>query len=115
MPRSEPSLPAKLYFKIGEVSALAGVKPHVLRYWETEFPALQPIKTRSAHRLYRKQDVGLILEIRKLLHEQGYTIAGARKKIQEGALGRSRSEEDRLRKSLLEIYRGLKRLQASLR
>jgi DNA-binding transcriptional MerR regulator len=72
-------LPDKLYFKIGEVAAIVGVKPYVLRYWESEFNIVKPAKTRSKHRLYRRRDVETLLEIKRLLHEQRFTIAGARK------------------------------------
>lgn len=78
-----PEIPDKLYFKIGEVSKLAGVAAHVLRYWESEFPAIRP-KRANQQRLYRRVDVELILSIRTLLHEQGYTIAGARKFLETG-------------------------------
>ena len=74
-------IPDKLYFKIGEVSKLANVAPHVLRYWESEFPAIKPKRAGSKQRLYRRKDVDLILTIKNLLHQQGYTIAGARKLI----------------------------------
>ena len=79
-------LPDKLFFKIGEVADIVGVKPHALRYWETEFPALRPKKTRGAHRQYSRKDVELAMLIRQLLHDEGYTIPGARKRIKE--LGR---------------------------
>ncbi|MFN8627151.1 MAG: MerR family transcriptional regulator [Candidatus Binatia bacterium] len=72
-------LPDKLYFKIGEVAAIVGVKPYVLRYWESEFNVVKPAKTRSKHRLYRRRDVEILLEIKRLLHEQRFTIEGARK------------------------------------
>ncbi len=76
-------IPDKLYFKIGEVSKFTDVKSHVLRYWETEFSAIRPNKSRSNQRLYRKQDVELILYLKDLLYNQGFTIAGARKKLRE--------------------------------
>ena len=79
-----PRLPDKLYFKIGEASRIVGVKPYVLRYWETEFDLLKPGKAPSRHRLYRKKDVELLLEIKRLLYAEGYTIEGARKKLREG-------------------------------
>jgi DNA-binding transcriptional MerR regulator len=72
-------LPDKLYFRIGEVSRLTGVKAYVLRFWETEFPGLGPRKTGSGHRLYRRKDVELVLEIKHLLYEKRFTIEGARK------------------------------------
>ncbi len=78
-------IPDKLYFKIGEVAELAGVKPHVLRYWETEFGAFRPGKSRSQQRKYTRKDVELVLRLKDLLHNQGYTIAGARKKLREDA------------------------------
>jgi len=74
-------VPDKLYFKIGEVARIAGVKPYVVRYWESEFGALRPEKSRSGQRLYRRQDVQKLLDIKRLLHQEGYTIAGARKRL----------------------------------
>jgi DNA-binding transcriptional MerR regulator len=76
-------LPNKLYFRIGEVAKILGVKPYVLRYWETEFSVLKPGKTPSRHRLYRRRDVETLLEIKRLLYEEGFTIAGAKKRIKE--------------------------------
>lgn len=75
--------PDKIYFKIGEVARLTGVKPFVLRFWETEFRAIQPVKSRSRQRLYRKRDVELILKVKELLYEQRFTIEGARKRIHD--------------------------------
>jgi DNA-binding transcriptional MerR regulator len=79
-----PEIPDKLYFKIGEVSKLAGVATHVLRYWEAEFPIVCPKRANSHQRLYRRVDVEMIFTIKTLLHEQGYTIAGARKFLESG-------------------------------
>lgn len=79
-----PEIPDKLYFKIGEVSRLAGVAAHVLRYWESEFPSISPQRANSQQRLYRRVDVETVLAIKTLLHEQGYTIAGARKFLASG-------------------------------
>jgi DNA-binding transcriptional MerR regulator len=76
-------IPDKLYFKIGEVAKFTGLKTHVLRYWETEFSAIRPNKSRSNQRLYRRQDIDLILRLKDLLYNQGFTIAGARKKLRE--------------------------------
>ena len=73
-----PIIPNKLYFRIGEVSKLIGVEPYVLRYWESEFKMVNPSKSRSRQRLYRKADVELIFKIKELLYEEGYTIKGAR-------------------------------------
>src|ERR1700730_10833801 len=72
-------IPDKLYFRIGEVARLAGIKPYVLRFWETEFPALDPKESGAGHRLYRRKEVQLVLEIKRLLYEKRYTIEGARK------------------------------------
>ncbi len=76
-------IPDKLYFKIGEVSALLDVQPYVLRYWETEFDILTPNKAPSRHRLYRREDIELLLEIKRLLYTEGYTIEGARNKLKQ--------------------------------
>ncbi|OQX19343.1 MAG: hypothetical protein BWK76_04980 [Desulfobulbaceae bacterium A2] len=74
-------IPDKVYFKIGEVSDLVGVDAHVLRYWESEFRQVRPQRARSNQRLYRQQDVQFLLRIRQLLHEEGYTIEGARRRL----------------------------------
>ena len=76
-----PAIPGKRYFTIGEVSDLCGVKPHVLRYWEQEFPTLKPLKRRGNRRYYQRQDVILIRQIRSLLYEHGFTIGGARQRL----------------------------------
>jgi DNA-binding transcriptional MerR regulator len=86
----QTALPNKLYFRIGEVAKLVGVKPYVLRYWETEFTILRPGKTPSHHRLYRRRDVETLLEIKKLLYEDGFTIAGAKKKLRDSEMGGAR-------------------------
>ncbi len=80
-PDPAPVIPDRLYFRIGEVSRLVGVKPYVLRYWESEFPALAPKKSSSGQRLYRRRDVELLLEIKRLLYEKRYTLEGARKHL----------------------------------
>lgn len=92
-----PSIPAKRYFTIGEVSELCGVKPHVLRYWEQEFTQLKPLKRRGNRRYYQHHEVLLIRRIRELLYEQGFTISGARNRLDEAkpnhtALRRPRHE-----------------------
>ena len=76
-----PTIPGKRYFTIGEVSELCGVKAHVLRYWEQEFPQLSPVKRRGNRRYYQRQDVLTIRQIRSLLYDQGYTIGGAKQKL----------------------------------
>src|SRR5258706_5577112 len=76
---SMQEIPDKLYFRIGDVARLAGIKPYVLRFWETEFPSLGPKKSGTGHRLYRRKDVELVFEIKRLLYEKRFTIEGARK------------------------------------
>lgn len=76
-----PAIPGKRYFTIGEVSDLCGVKPHVLRYWEQEFPQLKPVKRRGNRRYYQRQDVIVVRQIRSLLYDQGFTIGGARQRL----------------------------------
>ncbi len=80
-------IPDKLYFRIGEVSRLTATKTYVLRYWETEFPTLKPVKSRSGHRLYRRQDLETVVEIKRLLYEKGFTIEGARKQLAGSSAG----------------------------
>jgi DNA-binding transcriptional MerR regulator len=75
------AIPDKLFFKIGEVCEICGVQPHVLRYWETEFPQLAPQKNRAGQRVYRRRDVEMVLHIKQLLKDEGYTIAGAKKRL----------------------------------
>lgn len=81
MPQPAPVIPDKLFFKIGEVCDLVGVQAHVLRYWETEFPMLQPQKNRARQRTYRRKDVEMALRIKELLYDEGFTIAGAKRKL----------------------------------
>jgi DNA-binding transcriptional MerR regulator len=83
MEKALPAIPAKRYFTIGEVSELCGVKPHVLRYWEQEFTQLRPMKRRGNRRYYQHHEVLMIRRIRDLLYDQGFTISGARNKLQE--------------------------------
>lgn len=81
---SEPMIVSeRLYYRIGEVSRITGLKPHVLRYWESEFRVIKPYKSGSLQRLYRRKDLDLILKIKRLLYEEGFTIAGAKKKIRD--------------------------------
>jgi DNA-binding transcriptional MerR regulator len=102
-----PPIPAKRYFTIGEVSELCGVKPHVLRYWEQEFTQLKPVKRRGNRRYYQHHEVLLIRRIRELLYEQGFTISGARNKL-DGHLHEDQSEiaED------IEISMGAEEIEA---
>lgn len=89
-----PPIPAKRYFTIGEVSELCGVKPHVLRYWEQEFTQLKPVKRRGNRRYYQHHEVLLIRRIRELLYEQGFTISGARNRLDSRMVGNGEPEAD---------------------
>ncbi|HZO01968.1 MAG TPA: MerR family transcriptional regulator [Burkholderiales bacterium] len=89
-----PPIPAKRYFTIGEVSELCGVKPHVLRYWEQEFTQLKPVKRRGNRRYYQHHEVLLIRRIRQLLYEEGFTISGARNRLDNARLDNSRTEAE---------------------
>lgn len=80
-----PQIPDKLYFKIGEVSELTGIEPYILRYWESEFNLIKPVRTKSNQRLYRKKDVESVFKIKDMLYEKKFTIAGAKKKLREDA------------------------------
>jgi DNA-binding transcriptional MerR regulator len=109
-------IPDKLYFKIGEVAEITGVKPYVLRYWESEFKMVNPSKSRSRQRLYRKSDVELIFRIKELLYEERYTINGARKKLKELGYGRISQPELQFEKvesksALDKVIRELKEIQ----
>lgn len=79
-------LPVKLYYRIGEVAGLVGVEPHVLRYWESEFSSIRPQKSRRGQRIYSRRDVERLLTVKELLYGQGFTIAGARKRLREGVI-----------------------------
>ena len=82
-----PEIPDKLFFKIGEVGEITGIQAHVLRYWETEFAQLAPQKNRAGQRVYRRRDVEIVLRIRQLLYDEGFTIAGAKKKLAQELRG----------------------------
>jgi DNA-binding transcriptional MerR regulator len=82
--RLKPPHPVKLYYRIGEVSDIVGVEPHVLRYWETEFRSIRPQKSRKGQRIYSRRDVEKLITVKDLLYSHGFTIAGARKKLREG-------------------------------
>jgi DNA-binding transcriptional MerR regulator len=108
-----PPIPGKRYFTIGEVSDLCAVKPHVLRYWEQEFPQLKPVKRRGNRRYYQRQDVLVIRQIRSLLYEDGFTIGGARQKLtgEEAKSDLSQSQQiiKQMRRELDEILKLLRR------
>src|SRR3954453_21045787 len=97
-----PEIPDKLYFRIGEVSSLLGVETYVLRYWESEFPSLSPKKSGTGHRLYRRKDVELLLQIKRLLYEKRYTIEGARQSLLEAKSQRHLAPARRLQTRLFE-------------
>jgi DNA-binding transcriptional MerR regulator len=98
---TDVAIPDKLYFRIGEVSELTHTKAFVLRYWETEFSSLRPVKGRSGHRLYRRKDVELIFQIRRLLYEKGFTIEGARRHLASD--GKTPAEQKHLFQSPLDV------------
>ena len=108
-----PAIPGKRYFTIGEVSDLCGVKPHVLRYWEQEFPQLAPLKRRGNRRYYQRQDVMLIRQIRSLLYDHGFTIGGARQRLSgeqaKNDISQSRQIIHQLRMELEDVLIILKR------
>jgi DNA-binding transcriptional MerR regulator len=106
VPQTSEEIPDKLYFRIGEVSRLAGIKPYVLRFWESEFPSLIPKKSGTGHRLYRRKDVETVLEIKRLLYDRRYTIEGARKFLEDRPKPEPRAEAARERRT--------RRLQAEL-
>ncbi|MDH5189772.1 MAG: MerR family transcriptional regulator [Gammaproteobacteria bacterium] len=100
-----PVIPGKRYFTIGEVSELCGVKPHVLRYWEQEFPQLKPIKRRGNRRYYQRHDVVMIRQIRSLLYEEGFTIGGARQKLSNGGVQENASTDSSATKEAIQQLR----------
>src|SRR6266567_5429371 len=89
--QNESALPGKDLFRIGEVSRLTATKQFVLRYWESEFPMLQPVKTPKGHRLYRRQDIDTVFQIKRLLYDEGFTIAGARRHLRDQGTEQSES------------------------
>jgi DNA-binding transcriptional MerR regulator len=100
-----PDLPAKLYFRIGEVASLVGVEPHVLRYWEREFKSIRPQKSAKGQRVYSRRDVETLLKVRELLYREGFTIAGARKRLQKAGVEPETPEPNsqRLKETLIEL------------
>lgn len=115
-PNELPLLPTKRYFTIGEVSELCAVKPHVLRYWEQEFPQLKPVKRRGNRRYYQRQDVLMVRQIRSLLYEEGFTIGGARQKLTNSSVeAKVESGAAPSQQVLGEMRRELEELLTSLR
>jgi DNA-binding transcriptional MerR regulator len=108
-----PAIPGKRYFTIGEVSELCGVKPHVLRYWEQEFPQLKPVKRRGNRRYYQRHDVLMIRQIRSLLYDEGFTIGGARQRMSGETAKTDQSQSQQIikqvRTELEDVLRILKR------
>ncbi len=107
--------PDKLYYSISEVAQIVGVKPYVLRFWEKEFPTLKPKKNRSGNRVYQKKEIELLLEIKRLLYEEGYTIEGARQQIKNNRKDRIKSAvktkgKNRLKKELVAIKKEIESL-----
>jgi DNA-binding transcriptional MerR regulator len=114
------SIPEKLYFKIGEISQITGVEPYVLRYWESEFKIVTPARTHSKQRLYRRRDLELILEIKKLLYDEKFTIAGAKKKLRKMKANDEKQmkldlPEKKYHNALLQVKKELEDLQLLLR
>ncbi len=117
----EKKIPNKLFFKIGEVCELTDTQPYVLRYWESEFPMLAPAKNSSGQRIYRRRDIEIVLRIKQLLYEEGFTIAGAKKRIEAEISGRGptpqptpaaapSSGDPRLESALREVRKGLREI-----
>lgn len=110
-PVQKVSIPEKLFYKIGEVSRIIGVEPYILRYWESEFSFLKPRKNKSGQRVYVRSDLDLIIQIKKMLYEERYTISGVKKRFGEGLIGRGRKTTampaaeviDKVKKQLKEI------------
>lgn len=110
-----PVIPGKRYFTIGEVSELCDVKPHVLRYWEQEFPQLKPVKRRGNRRYYQRQDVLTIRQIRTLLYDHGFTIGGARSRLADDASSGSTQDAEQFRILVREMIVELESLLAFLK
>lgn len=109
--KAESIIPDKMFFKIGEVGDIAGVETHVLRFWESEFKQLKPTKNRKGQRVYQKKDIETVLNIKKLLYEKGYTIAGAKKWLKENSIQAKRDDNENIapkkREALLAIKKDL--------
>lgn len=115
---TDPAIPDKLYFKIGEVGSILGVKPYVVRFWESEF-RLVPAKNRSKHRIYKRTDVETLLEIKRLLYDERFTIEGARKKLKERLKERHKQldlnwKDDRYRVALRQVKKELAKIRDML-
>ncbi len=112
-------IPDKLYYKIGEVSEITGIEPYVLRYWESEFKIMNPPRSKSKQRLYRKRDLKLIVEIKRLLYDERFTIEGAKRRLQRVGRGRGRQlelgfQEQSYKEVLVEFKEELEQIRAIL-
>lgn len=109
-----PQLPLldKMFYKISDVASIAGIETHVLRYWETEFPELTPRKSQSGRRLYSRQDIDLVLEIKSLLYDEGFSIAGAKKRLQKRK--KTASDQDAIIEAVRQTKKGLEDILAIL-
>jgi DNA-binding transcriptional MerR regulator len=105
----EGEVPVKLYYRIGEVSDLVGVEPHVLRYWETEFRSIRPQKSRKGQRIYSRRDVDRLLKVKDLLYTHGFTIAGARRRLREAGLEPPTAAESRMNERTRALLGDLRR------
>jgi len=110
-----PVIPGKRYFTIGEVSELCAVKPHVLRYWEQEFPQLKPVKRRGNRRYYQRSDVLTIRQIRSLLYDQGFTIGGARQQMTSDGTAVVKNEEENMEQIIKDTIRDLEEVLTVLK
>ena len=108
---SGPSIPDKMFFRIGEVAEIVGVENHVLRYWESEFK-MRPQRSSSGQRMYRRRDVEKFLRIQQLVHEQGFTVQGARKAMTEGATAPSTIEPERVHEALARLQAARERVRS---
>ena len=112
-------IPNKLFFKIGEVCEITDTQPYVLRYWESEFPALAPAKNSSGQRIYRRRDIETVLRIKELLYEEGFTIAGAKKRLESEQSGKSPTPQSAAARSVEELDEpsrvGLREVREQLR
>jgi DNA-binding transcriptional MerR regulator len=113
------SIPDKLYYKIGEVSEITGIEPYVLRYWESEFKIMSPSRSKSRQRLYRKRDLELIMEIKRLLYDERFTIEGAKKRLQRAGKGRGKQlelgfQEQSYKEALLQVKEELENIRQIL-
>ena len=115
MKKTVVSIPDKLYFKIGEVSKITGVEPYILRYWESEFKLVKPYRTKSNQRLYRKKDVEAVLKIKKMLYEDKFTIAGAKRKLKDPTTDEKQLSLDFSQQKYQELIKDIKQELKDLR